>query len=305
VPLLVIQPVRRYTSPMKIHFWGVRGSFPVATPDVLRYGGNTPCIEVDTGSGIIVLDAGTGIRGLGKSLLQRSIRHFDLLLSHAHWDHIQGFPHFEPLYRDDVSVTVHALRHPRHSLSDIFAGQQAAPFYPVPLEQLRAKIDFVEHEDGDVFELAGAMVLCHRLNHPGVASGFRIDSGERTFAYICDTDLNCEQLLASELPESSAADSEQWRLRLRQAAYDLGHSADLMVCDTFFLPEEYDSAWGHSRPDDFLEFSREVGVACMCLFHHRPERSDDALDAVIEACQQKAGDGLQVLGAREGLEIEI
>ena len=125
---------------MKIRFWGVRGSFPVASPDVIRYGGNTPCIEIETDDGTIVIDAGTGIRDLGKSLLERSVTRFDLLLSHAHWDHIQGFPHFEPLYRDDVAFTVHALRHPKHTLPSIFAGQQQEPFYPVPLQDMSARI---------------------------------------------------------------------------------------------------------------------------------------------------------------------
>ena len=161
---------------MKIRFWGVRGSFPVSSPDMIRYGGNTPCIEVETDDGTIVIDVGTGIRGLGKSLLERSVTRFDLLLSHAHWDHIQGFPHFEPLFRSDVTITVHALRNPSHTLPSIFAGQQQPPFYPVPLQDMSAR---------DVFEVAGARILCHRLNHPGVTGGFRLESGARTFAYVC------------------------------------------------------------------------------------------------------------------------
>lgn len=289
---------------MKIRFWGVRGSFPVASPDVIRYGGNTPCIEIETDDGTIVIDAGTGIRDLGKSLLERSVTRFDLLLSHAHWDHIQGFPHFEPLYRDDVAFTVHALRHPKHTLPSIFAGQQQEPFYPVPLQDMSARIDFVEHADGDVFEVAGARILCHRLNHPGVTGGFRIESGARTFAYICDTDLNGEYLLASDLPAHSDSEHAEWILRLRQAARDLGHGADLMVCDTFFLGEEYDPFWGHSWPDDFLEFATQAGAGTMCLFHHRP-CSDDELDAMVEACRVRVDGNLQVLAAREGEQIDL
>ena len=148
---------------MKVQFWGVRGSFPVASPHAIRYGGNTPCVEVavETGGRTLVVDAGTGIRGLGRSLLSRDVLELDLLLSHAHWDHIQGFPHFEPLYREDVHVTVHALKHPRHALADIIRGQQEEPFYPVPLDQLRARIDFVEHADGETFDLGGALEVEH------------------------------------------------------------------------------------------------------------------------------------------------
>ncbi|HJP32576.1 MAG: MBL fold metallo-hydrolase [Candidatus Latescibacteria bacterium] len=289
---------------MQIRFWGVRGSFPVSSPDAIRYGGNTPCLEVETATGVIVIDAGTGIRELGKSLLERSATHVDLLLSHAHWDHIQGFPHFAPLYRADFTLTVHALRHPGHSLSSILAGQQQEPFFPVGLDDLKARIEFVEHEDGDRFEIAGARILCRRLNHPGVTGGFRIESDGRTVSYICDTDLNSEHLLASELPARTDADRADWLLRLRQAACDLGHSADLVVCDTFFLPDD-DSTWGHSRPDDFLEFAAQGGVSRICLFHHRPGRSDDELDAIVDGCRHRVAGGVQVLGAREGMEIDL
>jgi phosphoribosyl 1,2-cyclic phosphodiesterase len=290
---------------MKITFWGVRGSFPVSSPDVIRYGGNTPCIEVQTDDGTIVIDAGTGIRGLGKSLLARGVSHVDLLLSHAHWDHIQGFPHFEPLFHDDVSITVHSLRHPRHTLSSIFSEQQQESFYPVRLEDLKARITFVEHDDGEAFEVAGAHVVIRRLNHPGVAGGFRIEFGVRTFSYISDTDLNGECLLASDLPATPKIEDIDWLRRLRQSACDLGQSADLMVCDTFFLPDEYDSTWGHSRPDDFVEFATEAGAGTMCLFHHRPDRSDDEMDTIVDACRAKVKGDLRVLGANEGLEIDL
>lgn len=292
---------------MKIRFWGVRGSFPVSSPDVIRYGGNTPCVEVETDAGAIVIDAGTGIRALGKSLLERSVRHFDLLLSHAHWDHIQGFPHCEALYDKDVSVTVHGLSRSQFSLAQIFEGQQQEPFYPVPLDQLAASIDFVEHEDGESFDIAGARVTCRRLNHPGVAGGFRIEAGGRSVAYICDTDLNGEHLLAAELPidDDSEAERQRWRQRLRQSACDLGHGVDLAVCDTFFLPDEYDPTWGHSRADDFLDLAAEVGMGTMCLYHHRPNRSDAELDAMVAGCQGRANGDLQVVGAREGLQIDL
>ncbi len=292
---------------MKIRFWGVRGSFPVSSPNVIRYGGNTPCVEVETGQGVIVIDAGTGIRGFGKSLLERSVKHFDLLLSHAHWDHIQGFPHCELLYRDDVTVTVHGLHHPRRTLASILEGQQQEPFHPVPLHELGASIDFVEHEDGDTFEIAGARVTCRRLNHPGVAGGFRIEYGDRAFAYICDTDLNGEHLLATDLPgvDEPGADPAAWLRRLRQSACDLGHSADLAVCDTFFLPEEYDPDWGHSRVDDFLGLAAEVGFGTMCLFHHRPSRSDDELEDIVADCRRRAGRDIQVLAAQEGLQVDL
>jgi phosphoribosyl 1,2-cyclic phosphodiesterase len=288
---------------MKIRFWGVRGSFPFASADVIRYGGNTPCVEIETEDGLLVIDAGTGIRGLGKSLRGRGVRHVDLLLSHAHWDHIQGFPHFEPLHDEGFSLTVHALRHPRYRLADILGDQQQAPFFPVRLADVAARIEFREVEDGDAFDLAGARVRCQRLNHPGVTGGFRVEAGGRSVAYLSDTDLAGERLLAEDLPDAG----EGWLERLRQGACDLGHNADLLICDTFFLSDDYDPAWGHSRVQDFIDFADRADAGAMCLFHHRPNRSDDDLDALVAACSTNgcSSNRVQVIAAREGLEIDL
>lgn len=290
---------------MKIRFWGVRGSFPVSSPHAIRYGGNTPCLEVEAGGRLLVIDAGTGIRALGKELRRRGVREIDLLLSHAHWDHIQGLPHFEPLYCSDIAVTVHALRHPRHSLESILRGQQREPFFPVPLDRLPARLRFVEHEDGESWQVGGARLVCRRLNHPGVAAGWRVEADGRTLAYLCDTDLNGELLLATDLPVAGEEDRLEWLRRMRQGARDLGHRADLLVCDTFFLPEEYDPEWGHSRPEDFLEFAVEAGAGTVYLFHHRPGRSDDDLDGIVASCRARANGQLEVGAAREGLEVAL
>jgi hypothetical protein len=204
---------------------------------------------------------------------------------------------------------VHGLRQSRHTLASIFEGQQQEPFYPVRLDQLAATVDFVEHEDGETFEIAGAHVTCRRLNHPGVAAGFRVESGGHTFAYVCDTDLNGQQLLAPDLPESQqhepTAGEREWLLRLRQAACDLSHIADLVVCDRFFLPKEYDPNWRHSRADDFLELATQAGYGTMCLFHRLPNRSDDDIDAIVADCREKANGRVLVLAAHEGLQIDL
>lgn len=288
---------------MKIRFWGVRGSFPVASPDVIRYGGNTPCVEVETAAASIVVDAGTGIRDFGKTVVERGTRHVDLLLSHAHWDHVQGFPHFEPLFNPDFSLTVHALRHPSHPLEEIFTGQQQDPFYPVPLSDMPATVTFVEREDGDRFQLGDAEVLTRRLNHPGVAGGFRVEAGGKSFAYICDTDLTSDHLMAVELPTEPALDDSEWLEAMRQGARDLGHCANLMVCDTFFEPDDYDPTWGHSRTDHVLEFAEQQQAGKVCLFHHRPGRSDDDIDQLVET--YRASCAVPVIAAQEGLNIDL
>ncbi|MEE2659440.1 MAG: MBL fold metallo-hydrolase [Candidatus Latescibacterota bacterium] len=298
---------------MKIRFWGVRGSFPVSSPHAVRHGGNTPCVEVDTEGRIILIDAGTGIRGAGQSLLERGVTSIDLLLSHAHWDHIQGLPHCDLLAQDSVHLTIHALRQDvagvgkicaDRSLQQLFVGQQTAPFFPVPLTDARAHLEFVEHEEGETFAIGKAQITCRRLNHPGVAGGFRIEGDSHAFAYISDTDLFGELLLAN-LPAANDAERKRWHGQLQQGAHDLGHRADLMVCDTFFLPEEYQEEWGHSRPDDFIQLANSVGAHRLFLFHHRPGRKDEELDAIVERYQGRVNGNLEIIAAREGQEVAL
>ena len=268
------------------------------------YGGNTPCVEVEAGQRTILIDAGTGIRAAGKSLITRGVEQIDILLSHTHWDHIQGFPYFEPLDLPDVSIRVHGLRQADPTLAEIFAGQQQEPFSQLSLDRVKAQLEFVEHEDGESFRIGDSEVTCRRLNHPGVAAGFRVVSGQRTFAYICDTDLEGDILHADGLP---ASDGEgPWLQQLKQNACDLGHSADLLVCDTFFLPEEYDPSWGHSCPDEFLRLAADVGAKGIWLFHHRPGRADYDLDRILDRYRPAAiAQGLDLQVAREGLEVAL
>ncbi|MFC1525750.1 MBL fold metallo-hydrolase [Candidatus Latescibacterota bacterium] len=290
---------------MKVTFWGVRGSFPVSTPTSIRYGGNTPCTEVTAGDTTLLIDAGTGIRAAGHSLLERGIADVHILLGHPHWDHIQGFPHFPLLDQGGASIAIHSLHREDRELREIFAAQQRPPFYPVQLEEARADISFVEHSEGEPFQAGEATVVCRRLNHPGVAGGFRIEHAGAAFAYICDADIYGDLLLADGLPVSSEADKEHWLEELRNRARDLGHRADLLVCDTFFLPEEYQPDWGHSRPDDAIRLGLLAEARCVGLFHHRPGREDDHMDALLERYRTQVNGEIELMATREGLEVTL
>jgi len=290
---------------MKITFWGVRGSFPVSTPNSLRYGGNTPCVEVEAGDTTFLIDAGTGIRVAGQSLVERGVRQVDLLLSHPHWDHVQGFPHFPLLFEAGARIHVRSLHRQERDLREVFDAQQRPPFYPVSLDRARAELAFTELPEGEPVSIGDATVTCRRLNHPGVVGGFRIEHGGHTFAYICDADVFGDLLLAGELPVSSEADRERWRQTLRDSARDLGHRADLLICDTFFLPEEHQPDWGHSRPEDAIELGRTAGARCVALFHHRPGRTDDQLDAMLQRYRAQANGQLELVAAREGMQVTL
>ena len=291
--------------PMKVTFWGVRGSFPVAAADSLRYGGNTPCVEVQAGDTTILIDAGTGIRDAGRTLAQRGVDDVALLVGHVHWDHIQGFPHLELLHRAGGSVAVHSIRRQHRTLEEIFRAQQDPAFFPVSLDDSSAQLSFVEHDEGEVIRIGEATIRFLRLNHPSVAIGFRIEYDDSAVAYICDADVYGDMLLADELPFCSEAEKQQRLSELGTNARDLCHRADLVVCDTFFLPEEYQPDWGHSRPDDALRLAEAAEAQSICLFHHRPGRDDAQLDAILSQCQASANGSFDVLAAVEGLEITV
>lgn len=291
---------------MKMTFWGVRGSFPVTSRRQLGYGGNTPCLEVEANGQTVIVDAGTGIRALGRAVVDRGQQEIEILLSHTHWDHIQGFPHFDPLYCDHTRITVHSLKHEKRSLAEIFREQQRSAFFPVSLDDVKAEVRFVEHEDGETFAIGGIRVTGRRLNHPGVAGGYRLEHGDSVMAYICDVDLYGPLLLAHELPASSTDDErEHWLEELRNRARDLGHGADWVVCDTFFLADEYVPDWGHSSIDDGLQLAREVDAGGLLLFHHRPGRADTDLDSLQKRYRDEAAGKIDVLACKEGLEISL
>jgi len=289
---------------MQVTFWGVRGSFPVVSPRCAGYGGNTPCLEVDTGS-CILIDAGTGIRTAGKTLVERGVEQIHLLLSHTHWDHIQGFPYFAPLYQKNTRIQIYSLGRRGHPLEDVFRDQQQPSFFPVSLDEVNAELVFTELEDGQRFAIDDTEVLCRRMNHPGVTGGFRIEHGGQTFAYISDLDFYTHLLLGDDLPANSDREKQKCLQRLKDNVHDLAHRTDLMVFDTFFLPEEYQPDWGHSRPDDALKVGLEAQVKKIALFHHEPHRSDEKIDKMVAYYQKENQGTAELLAAREGLELTI
>ncbi len=306
---------------MKVRFWGVRGSIPVPGRATNRYGGNTSCVEIRPhGDAPIIIDAGTGIRRLGKSLMEESFGdgrgHATILISHTHWDHVQGLPFFSPLYRAGNQIEIFARRRDTH-LAAVFSQQHGAPYFPVPLSAMQATMSFHALTEGAQFELGRARVTSTRLNHPWTALAYRIDVDRAAIAYCSDTAPFTDLLLGREfvtdppaldrpLPPEIAAELA----RMRAAVVALAAGADLLVYDTQFTLDEYRQRphWGHSHPDDALAIARDAGVRRLCLFHHAPMRSDDANDAIlarVRAQAAAAGDRFEVLSAYEGLELAL
>jgi phosphoribosyl 1,2-cyclic phosphodiesterase len=288
---------------LRVQFWGTRGSIPSPGPTTVRYGGNTPCVEVRTSTGwLIVLDAGTGIRELGRSLIARAngapIRG-DIFLTHVHWDHIQGIPFFAPLFQQGNRFTIWGSKSLEPTLDRVVRSQMAPVVFPVAFDQLDAHIDFCELTEGQR-ATNGYHVSAFEVRHPGGALGYRFAEGGNdapSLVYISD----------NELGSGATYDTRaNWRGDLVQFV----HGARVLVHDTTYTSAEYDHhrGWGHSTYDDAVELALDAGVETLVLFHHKPERTDDEVDQRAAECRalvaQRRG-RLTIVPAAEGLTLSI
>lgn len=305
---------------MKVRFWGVRGSIPVPGPTTNRYGGNTSCVEIrPKGASSIIIDAGTGIRKLGQELMQREfgdgrgVAH--LLISHTHWDHIQGLPFFSPLYQSGNQLHLFARQRDDTHLRAVFESQTEDPYFPVPMKVMKADTRFHELVEGQQFQIGNAKIGCTRLNHPWIAMAYRIDVDGASVVYASDTapftDILLEHefiakppILGEPLDPAEAAKLHAMRAGLVQ----LSKGVDLLIYDTQFTPAEYRAQphWGHSTPDDAVSIARDAGVKTLALYHHAPARSDDEQDAILLDYQTKlSGERFNIIAAYEGMQLVL
>jgi phosphoribosyl 1,2-cyclic phosphodiesterase len=305
---------------MRVRFFGVRGSLPVPGPRTERYGGNTSCVEVVTDSGTrIVIDAGTGIRRLGKELTAAETSppgsETHILVSHTHWDHIQGLPFFAPLYRPGSKLVVYAGHRNSGHLRSILASQPDAPYFPVPSNKVRAEVAFRELPEGARFEIHDARVECTRLNHPYVANAYAVVADGARVAYVSDTAPFVDILFGEEfVPKPPVLDlppaSREALRAMRASVVGLCEGADLIIYDTMFTPEDYQLMphFGHSRPTDAIDISAAAGARALALYHHAPERSDDEIDLMLAQARKAAAAAskeLAVIAAYEGLDVPV
>jgi phosphoribosyl 1,2-cyclic phosphodiesterase len=307
---------------MRVRFWGVRGSLPVPGSKTERYGGNTSCVEVRSAAGTrVIIDAGTGIRRLGKDLMRQEFESgrgaAHLLISHTHWDHIQGLPFFSPLYQAGNHLSVYARRRDDVHLRAVFASQTDDPYFPISIEEAKAGISFRELADSASFEIADINVASARLNHPYVATAYRLSADGVSVAYVSDTapfsDILFENQFIAQPPSPGAALPEVDRVRLRamrDGVVRLCEGADLVIYDTMFTPDDYVRIphYGHSRPSDALDICREAGARRLTLFHHAPERSDVEIDGILADTRLQARAArmdLELSAAYEGMDIDL
>ncbi len=286
---------------MQVRFWGTRGSIPKPGPATLRHGGNTSCLEVVTGSGaLIVLDAGTGAHDLGHALTERlgPKMRGHLLITHTHWDHIQGLPFFAPLWMAGGEWDIYAPRDAGHTLREILSAQMQAPFFPVKLADMRATIRFHALEEGR-FEIEGVRVQAQMLHHAAPTLGYRLEADGAAVVYACDHEP-FDPGLAGGLGQVRGADA-------RHADFLAG--ADLVVHDAQYTAAEYPghAGWGHGTHEYAARMAALAGVGTVAMTHHDPNRSDAALDVAMAGLQ--AGPfgeaGVRLVAAAEGDVFEL
>jgi phosphoribosyl 1,2-cyclic phosphodiesterase len=296
-------------SPTRLKFWGTRGSISVPGNGTLRYGGNTTCVELRADGEIIVLDAGSGIRSLGLALekeFQSQPIKLSLLITHAHWDHIQGLPFFAPAYEKKNEIHVRGYDGVDMSFGKIMAEPMKAPFFPIAMRELSARIDIKKLAEME-FSVGKVQVRARFVNHPGICAGYRLFTSGGSIAFLPDHEPYqfLHSARTSELsPDEAKKTAEEERIGL----VDFLRGSDILILDAQYTDAEYERhiGWGHGSVSSAVSLALDAKVHRLLLFHHDPSHDDTMLDAIVDDARRlirEKGKDLEVDGAREGEEV--
>lgn len=273
----------------KIHFWGVRGSIACPGAATVRYGGNTPCVEMLVGGHRLIFDAGTGIYVLGQALLRQLPVRGHLFFSHSHWDHIQGFPFFSPAFMAGNEFDIYGGVMPNGvTIEQRLNDQMMQPNFPVPLQMMGANLRFHDLKYGDRINIGAVTIQTGLLNHPGGSMGYRVSWRGRVVAYITDTEHPAKGLDENVLT--------------------LVDRADVLIYDCTYTDEEYHHpqtskiGWGHSTWQAAIKVAQAAQVKKLVIFHHDPSHDDEFMDLIGIRSSEVFPD---VVVAREGMEISV
>lgn len=273
---------------MSIRFWGVRGSIAAPGAATAQVGGNTSCVEIRCGAERIILDAGTGLRALGDQLLSEGDVKATLLLSHHHWDHIQGLPFFVPIYLPNTELDVIGPAAERCSMHEVLEHQMQSPVFPVRLDQVPSRLVTRDVHPGESFEVGACKVTAAKLNHPGGSMAYRIDYAGHSVVYATDTE------------HYSCVDPTLCKLAA---------GADVLIYDSQYTPAEYCGlcgpskvGWGHSTFEAGAALANRAGVGKYMLFHHDPKRTDEEVFDLERRARELFGESH---AAKEGMEIVL
>ena len=261
---------------MYIKCWGSRGSIPVSGKEYLKYGGDTTCLEIRTKSNdIIIIDAGTGIRRLGNLLTDEKKNKYHFLFTHAHWDHVMGFPYFKPLYSKDAEFKMHRCPFHDEFVESIISKVMAPPNFPVKYSDIRAELSYEEARPVE-FEIGSVKVVPIAISHPNGGSGYKLIENGKTFVFLTDNELGF--IHPGGLPYKDYV--------------NFSSGADLLIHDAEYTPEEYKTYidWGHSVYTDVLNLAIEAGVKKLGLFHLNQERTDREMNKIVKTCRKIIAD---------------
>ncbi|MGV8058145.1 MAG: MBL fold metallo-hydrolase [Smithellaceae bacterium] len=277
---------------MIIRCWGARGSIPVSGKQYLHYGGNTTCLEIRTNNDdILIVDAGSGIRELGNLLLAEKRDTYTILLTHAHWDHIMGFPFFKPIYSHKTRIDIWGCPFAQVSLKEMLSRVMAPPNFPVKFDAINAHITY-QDTCVDSYQLGKMTITPIALSHPNQGSGYKFEEDGKCFVFLTDNELGFRH--------EGGLDYQDY--------LKFSRSADLLIHDAEYTEKEYKKTkgWGHSLYKDTLRLALDAGVKKLGLFHHNQERDDAAVEAMVTECRKEIdrnGVNLECFAVCQGTEL--
>lgn len=299
---------------MKIRLWGVRGSIPSPGPETVKYGGNTACIEVRHQNQLLIIDAGSGIRALGDTLMAHDLPKgplkIHLFLSHTHWDHILGFPFFTPIFIPGTEIHIYGpVTYEQESLEKALSGQMKYRYFPVRQKELAADIQYHPLTETSLTFPGGLRISTRYMNHPLLCLGYRFETDSGTFCTIYDTEPYYNYF-AYDKPEKTTRESieeaEKVIIEETKKTIRFMKGADLIIHDAQYTQEEYESSrrgFGHSYPQYALQNSLKAGAKEVVMFHHDIRRTDQELDAWQEIYKEQSNP--RVTFAQEGMEWDL
>ena len=256
---------------MFIKCWGSRGSIPVSGKNYLKYGGDTTCMEIRSKNGhVIIVDAGTGIRRLGNQLMEENCFEYDFIFTHAHWDHLMGFPFFKPLFNESAKIRMQGCPFARQYVEKLISRVMAPPNFPIRPTAILADVEYMP-VCPMTFQIDSITVTPIPITHPNGGSGYKFEEDGKTFVFLTDNEL--------DYPHNNAKTFEDY--------LEFSRGADLFVHDAEFTPKEYESTrgWGHSVYPRVLELAIKAGVGELGLFHLNQDRFDKDMDRIVKDCQ--------------------
>ena len=280
---------------ISVRCWGTRGSIPTPGPGTIRYGGNTTCFEVGYKGTRLIFDAGSGIRPLGMDLFEKGPNTIHIFLTHFHWDHIQGFPFFLPLYDAEDSIKVIGPRQKDIDVQNLFAGQMGPIYFPVPFSVVAADMEF-QHLNHGSYEVDDFTIEVMRVKHPSFVTAYRITVGGRVICFIPDNELESDMFEVEP----------DFDTRIREFVGE----ADLLIHDAMYTEEEYPNrhGWGHSTFAQSVGLAEDGGAKKLLFFHHDPMRFDDELDTIVSRLRDSAlarGSTIEIGAATEGMDYSL